>query len=481
MSSLRAAEHPAPSPHHLHFSSSVQATEPGNNDDEPGDGPKAHITVDSVDEVDEVDPVDPVDLSGQWQPLQTPDKASDRLLSVEDWPSWETVSDTGSATDNRPCHERCACDVGRRCPSSRSSRYNGGIGLSPDFALLDVENGEKDTKSDPERVDCVQLRAPRGVTQPRPFTSSPRKPHPSRQAEQLSPPARKQDQPMRPVACRRSLTTLQSAAQGIKPPSRRKRNLTDEDDQLRWGPRRRRFETRPELITHLRNRSTLDSSAGVQGMRVNTEADKHLDIGNGVECGAATRGHITKATTLKSGEVLRYHNPCSLTSVSVQPVTPADAAFFTALVEDPTEVGTLLESPTAWALSCGISPSRPTNVTVKPVTTNLWLVTATIRRSPDLLYDRGRCATSRTGSSLQDTDSGSTYHPSEDEEEARGTKRGHWTSEEDDNLTRWKRLGRSWSWIFDRFPERTEAAIRSRWFVVLLPRETLHKTQSLVL
>lgn len=177
-----------------------------------------------------------------------------------------------------------------------------------------------------------------------------------------------------------------------------------------------------------------------------------------------------------SNEDLRYNNPSRLMGISVKLVTPADAAFLMSFVEDPAEVKTLLKSPTAWGLSCGVSPTSLTNVNVKPLTTYLWLVTATITRSHDLLHDRGRRVTGRTGLSLEDKDSDSAYHPSEDESQFRGTKRGQWIIEEDDNLRRWKDLGNSWPWICDRFPERTDAAVRSRWFVVLVPRETLART-----
>ncbi|KAK4934633.1 hypothetical protein LTR10_024150 [Elasticomyces elasticus] len=164
-----------------------------------------------------------------------------------------------------------------------------------------------------------------------------------------------------------------------------------------------------------------------------------------------------------------------LKSMSVRSVTPADAAFITAIIDSPADLQNVIHSPTAWALGCGVEPASLANISVQPLADLGWLLTATIPRRANGMNDlrRRRDGTGRRGRRSPDSNTSSDYCQSEGETGLRRTKRGQWTAEEDEDLRRWRHLGKSWSWIFDRFPERSEAAVRSRWFVVLAPRTRL--------
>lgn len=102
-----------------------------------------------------------------------------------------------------------------------------------------------------------------------------------------------------------------------------------------------------------------------------------------------------------------------------------------------------------------------------------WLLTATILRRASGMDDVRRDRAARSGRRAPDPDTSSDSCPSESETFSRPTKRGHWTVEEDNNLTEWRRLGKSWSWVFDQLPKRFEAVVRSRWFVILAPKARL--------
>ncbi|KAJ9608539.1 hypothetical protein H2200_007527 [Cladophialophora chaetospira] len=187
-----------------------------------------------------------------------------------------------------------------------------------------------------------------------------------------------------------------------------------------------------------------------------------------------------KANTVGNDTTTSCDIPTSSMRMKVQQVMPADAAFVTIFVDDPVELRTLLESPADWARSCGLSSTYTTmtNVTVSPTQRQAWLVTATLSWIDGFVH-RGRgCRTRSKRSCSTNGDTGSAYRSSDDEKEPRGMKRGHWTRKEDDNLRDWKRKGRPWSWILDQFPERTEAAVKSRWFVVLAPRATSADTRT---
>ncbi|KAK4934608.1 hypothetical protein LTR10_024175 [Elasticomyces elasticus] len=186
----------------------------------------------------------------------------------------------------------------------------------------------------------------------------------------------------------------------------------------------------------------------------------------------------TPTTSLDIDESMNSHHEHDqhhggLKSMSVQPVAAADAAFITAIIDSPADLQNVFHSPTAWALGCGVRPASLTNISVKPFADHCWLLTATISRRASGTNDLRQDPPGRRERWSPDPDTSSDYYPSEGERGLRPRKRGHWTAEEDDDLTRWRRLGKSWWWIFDRFPDRSEAAVRSRWFVVLAPRTRL--------
>ncbi|KAK6363852.1 hypothetical protein LTS17_012758 [Exophiala oligosperma] len=191
---------------------------------------------------------------------------------------------------------------------------------------------------------------------------------------------------------------------------------------------------------------------------------------------------ITLASSSNTDEPVNCHHEQDqhrhrLKRLSVQPVTSSDAAFITAIIDRATDLQDFLQAPAAWAHACGVQPDSLANVTLKPLANCCWLFTATVSRcaSGTDLPRRGQTR-SRERWSL-DLDMSSDFCPSEAESNQRPTKRGRWTVDEDNNLTEWRRLGKSWSWIFDRFPERSEAAVRSRWFVVLAPLIKVTKTR----
>ncbi|KIW36521.1 uncharacterized protein PV06_11232 [Exophiala oligosperma] len=173
----------------------------------------------------------------------------------------------------------------------------------------------------------------------------------------------------------------------------------------------------------------------------------------------------------------QYQHWDRLKSLSVQPVTPSDAAFITAIIDSAAELQDFFQAPAAWAVACGVQPDKLVNIALKPLANRCWLLTATVSRCAsgmDLLR-RGRTRSRERWS--PDPDTSSDFCSSEGESDSRPTKRGQWTSEENDKLTKSRRLGEAWSWTFEKLPERSEAAVRSRWFVVPAPRMEVTKTR----
>ncbi|KAJ9637122.1 uncharacterized protein PV06_11747 [Exophiala oligosperma] len=182
----------------------------------------------------------------------------------------------------------------------------------------------------------------------------------------------------------------------------------------------------------------------------------------------ATRLKIDKPMD-SHGEQKQEQHHDGLRIMSVQPVTATDAAFMTAVIDSPADLQDFFHSPAAWAVECGVHPDNLANIVFKPLTDGCWLLTATISRPASNMDDPRRDRARRRQRWSPDQDISSDFCLSEYQTLSRPTKRGHWTVDEDNNLTEWRRLGKSWSWIFDQFPERSEAAVRSRWFVVLAP------------
>ena len=210
----------------------------------------------------------------------------------------------------------------------------------------------------------------------------------------------------------------------------------------------------------------------LDGIAANHDRDRQDNVAKEPEHDLSARRRSGKANPVCYDSVTKCNLSSSTTRVNVQRVMPIDVAFVTAFVEDPVELSTLLESPTAWARSCGLSSARTrlTNVIVSSVSSHSWLVTATLSSIAGSAQGGRRGCPRSKRSYSSDGEADSVNHHSDDEKEGVEMKRGHWTQKEDNNLTEWKRIGRPWAWIFDQFPQRTEAAVRSRWFVVLAPR-----------
>ncbi|KAK6384338.1 hypothetical protein LTS17_001901 [Exophiala oligosperma] len=205
-----------------------------------------------------------------------------------------------------------------------------------------------------------------------------------------------------------------------------------------------------------------------------------IDRGAGINCedeiGPDTpRVELCPTPALNINEPMHsLHDPDQhrdkLKSLSVHPVTSSDAAFITAIVDRPADLQDFFHAPAAWALGCGIQPASLANIALKPLANCCWLLTATVSRCASGTDDLKRGRAGRKARWSPGPDTGSDFCPSEGENDPQPKKRGHWTVDEDNNLTEWRRLGKSWSWICGRFPERSESAVRSRWFVVLAPR-----------
>jgi hypothetical protein len=94
--------------------------------------------------------------------------------------------------------------------------------------------------------------------------------------------------------------------------------------------------------------------------------------------------------------------------------------------------------------------------------------------------DFGMMAPEKVGSSGSDEDNASdindgTPELSSDEDrdlsKARqrySSRRNHlaWSELDKQRLLAYKKEGKDWTWIFKRFPERTEAAVRTRWSMI---------------
>ncbi|KAJ9611799.1 hypothetical protein H2204_015185 [Knufia peltigerae] len=183
----------------------------------------------------------------------------------------------------------------------------------------------------------------------------------------------------------------------------------------------------------------------------------------------ATRLNTDKPLDSHREQKQKQHHD-GLKIMSVQPVTATDAAFMTAVIESPAGLQDFFHSPAAWALECGVHPDNLANIVLKPLADRCWLLTATILRHAHGMDDLRRDRARRRERRSPDQDTSSDFCLSEYQTDSRPTKRGHWTLDEDNNLTEWRRLGKSWSWIFGQFPERSEAAVRSRWFAVIAPQ-----------
>jgi hypothetical protein len=172
-----------------------------------------------------------------------------------------------------------------------------------------------------------------------------------------------------------------------------------------------------------------------------------------------------------------------LTNLSVHPIRSGDSGYLTALVDDLTTVGPLLKSPAVFGLTDDIAVCL-TNASVKPLTSALWLLTATISRptqttqSPkDRRLDSAMDSPSDDGASDYSERSSQTAHSihhcpsdSETDGEIPQITRGRWSKDEDKKLRDMKQSGEPWSEICEEFPDRTAGAVKARWYITLAPK-----------
>ena len=288
-----------------------------------------------------------------------------------------------------------------------------------------------------------------------------------------------------------------------------KRQHFEEDDSLSPGSHQRRIKHRSDLVTSADVLSELDKAdivghsseetcdewdweqqTSIAPASVHSFGELDDDLANSDRARQGDAGKITDhdlkirrcrltSNARRNDTTTNCDIPTGPMRMKVQQVMPADAAFVTIFVDDPVQLRTLLESPATWARSCGLSSTHTTltNVTVSPAESHSWLVTATLSWIDGSAHGgRAYCRSNRSCS--PNSEAGSVYRSGEDEKETRRMKRGHWTRKEDDNLRRWKRIGRPWSWICDQFSDRTEAAVKSHWFVVLAPQETAAESKT---
>lgn len=172
-----------------------------------------------------------------------------------------------------------------------------------------------------------------------------------------------------------------------------------------------------------------------------------------------------------------------LTNLSVHPIRPDDSGYLTALVDDLTTVGPLLKSPAAFGLTDDIAVCL-TNASVKPLTSALWLLTATISRvtqTPQPPKDRrldsatdSPCDDGASDNSERSSQTAHSIHhcPSDSESDVEMPQitRGRWSKDEDKKLRDMKQSGEPWSEICEEFPDRTAGAVKARWYITLAPK-----------
>ncbi|KAJ9644107.1 hypothetical protein H2199_003975 [Coniosporium tulheliwenetii] len=140
------------------------------------------------------------------------------------------------------------------------------------------------------------------------------------------------------------------------------------------------------------------------------------------------------------------------------------------------------------------------DVNVKSLPSNLWLLTGIIHNSsdganisssniakPNHTHRDGEERTTRrevparydeewssddsehsSDSDLSEDDPNYDNEGLEDDEVHQSSrKHGRWSPADDERLIRWKKEGKEWKWIFQQFPGRTQASVRSRWYVTL--------------
>ncbi|KAK4934782.1 hypothetical protein LTR10_024039 [Elasticomyces elasticus] len=169
-----------------------------------------------------------------------------------------------------------------------------------------------------------------------------------------------------------------------------------------------------------------------------------------------------------------------MTLSSAQLVTSAPATVLSARLTDTTQIERLLMSPGAWGL-----PEQPSswaeliNATVERHGPEDWHLTATFSKLYGITCSRQgprhEGIVNNPSVEINDASSNacSIHHEptAESNTRTRTSRRRRWEDHEDKNLIYWRRIGKSWPLIYQQFPERTEAAVRSRWYVVRARRQ----------
>ncbi|EON63737.1 hypothetical protein W97_02965 [Coniosporium apollinis CBS 100218] len=173
-------------------------------------------------------------------------------------------------------------------------------------------------------------------------------------------------------------------------------------------------------------------------------------------------------------------------------------AFVTAIIRDPRDIAKFLGAPSVTILQG--APRKLDDVNVKSLPSNLWLLTGIIRNLSDnanlsssLIAKPNR--THRDGEERMTRPEALARHEDEwssddnehlsdsdlsgddlnydneglddDEEHQSSRKHGRWSPADDKRLIRWKKEEKEWRWIFKQFPGRTQASVRSRWYITL--------------
>ncbi|KAJ9607044.1 hypothetical protein H2200_008116 [Cladophialophora chaetospira] len=162
---------------------------------------------------------------------------------------------------------------------------------------------------------------------------------------------------------------------------------------------------------------------------------------------------------------------------NIQIPSSIDTVVLKSLIVDIADMEPLLKSPAAWGVPDDLYSTRLVSATIKPHAGERWLLTATFARissaqnpARDLEND-----VDSSDSSVDDHDHSSSlfsvHHDSSNGSRSQlrpnGTRRGGWGKQEDRKLMRWRRRGEAWPWILKQFPERTEGAVKARWYMLV--------------
>ena len=171
----------------------------------------------------------------------------------------------------------------------------------------------------------------------------------------------------------------------------------------------------------------------------------------------------------------------------VHPVTSAHAAFITAVVSEPAQIATLLETTATCDLGHGnFIMGKPSSVNVRPIGSGRWLLTASI---PKAYQDFNRASRTTTldrdelsaGRDREDTVSDlyipgrpispRSISPRPNPVPKWPKKNSRWSTGEDLRLKQMVHHGTPWEEIYEMFHFRTPNAVKLHWLTVLAPKE----------